>query len=886
MTESRRQSGLPPRLAEWFLQRCLPVGIAERSMRGDLREEYSSVRSRRSSTFAFAWYCLHTLRLCIRFGGRRSHGNHQSPLLRTRVESALRDIRFAARSLAKSPGFLTIAVATLALGIGASTVAFTLVNGVLIRPLPFPESERLMLLEELREDGSTLTLSFPNFDDWRNESRSMEGIAAIQFPIPATIVGADEPVRGTVLRVSREFFDVLGVQPWLGRAISYDENREGGERVAVLGYEFWQRNFGSRIDLEGFTITISGNTISVVGVMPPGFKLLENGDVYFPLEQRTFRVRDSHNFRAVGRLAPGVSAALALEELDGIAARIREAYPDETVGVGVTIKPLRTEILGNVDRPLVLLIGAAGMLLLIACSNVASTLLARCTVRDREMAVRTALGATRARLLFLLLAESLLLAGLAGLAGLGLSYLTLGVVRSMGTDLLPRLHTVSMDSRVLLFAAVATLGTSLFFGLVPALQSSISEGSKLRSGQRGDTRRRTGVGGNSLVASEAALAVVLVVACGLLVRSLQQILSEQTNFRADGVLTVEMDLRSSGQNTNEGRGVLLEEIKAEFEALPGVNAVGYVSYLPTQASMMSGPVFKSPAPVARDPNRPGTSSGWRVVDSDYFTAMGIPLLRGRVFTPEDRADAPPVVVINEALANRAFPGEDPLGQLIKFIPFWMEDDLTVVGVVAEARDWRRGAGGQPEAFVHWPQRARYTRDMTAVIHTSGSTTALVQPVRERLRAVAPSVPGTIRTMEALVNESLRERKFILAALGSFAIISLVLAAVGIYGVVSYSVSNQAREIGIRLALGAEPRQVRGRIFASSMSVVGVGVVVGIACALLSGRLMESLLYGVSSRDVTTLLAAPAVLLAAATLAIGVPVFRYTRVNPVEVMRAE
>jgi predicted permease len=382
------------------------------------------------------------------------------------------------------------------------------------------------------------------------------------------------------------------------------------------------------------------------------------------------------------------------------------------------------------------------------------------------------------------------------------------------------------------------------------------------------------------------MAVVLVVACGLLVRSLQQILSEQTNFRAEGVLTVEMDLRSSGQNTNEGRGVLLEEIKAEFEALPGVTSVGYVSYLPTQASMMSGPVFKSPAPLERDPNRPGTSSGWRVVDRDYFEAMGIPLLSGRVFTPEDRADAPPVVVINESLANRAFSGEDPIGQLMKFIPFWMEDDLTVIGVVAEARDWRRGAGGQPEAYVHWPQRPSYTRDMTAVIHTSGSTAALVQPVRERLRAVAPAVPGTIRTMDALVNESIRERTFILTALGSFAALSLILAAVGIYGVVGYAVSSRSREIGIKLALGAEPRVVRTRIFTSSISVVGIGATVGVLCALASGRAIESLLYGVGSRDVTTLIAAPAVLLAAATIAIVIPVFRHTRVDPVEVMRVE
>ncbi len=320
--------------------------------------------------------------------------------------------------------------------------------------------------------------------------------------------------------------------------------------------------------------------------------------------------------------------------------------------------------------------------------------------------------------------------------------------------------------------------------------------------------------------------------------------------------------------------------------MPGVSSVGFVSYLPTDATMMTGPVFRSPAPVQRDPDRPGTSSGWRVVDTDYFATMGIPLLRGRVFSAEDRADATPVVVLNQALAERTFPGEDPIGKLVQFIPFWMGVDLTVIGVVAEARDWRRGAGGQPEAFVHWPQKPDYTRDMTAVIHTTGAPSALARPARERLREVAPTVPGTFLTMSARVGESLRERNFILAALGSFAVLSLLLAAVGIYGVVSYSVSARSREIGIRLALGAEPRMVRQRMFSSSILVVAAGTLVGIACALLFGNVMESLLFGVSARDATTLIAAPAVLLTTAIIAIGIPVLRYTRVDPVEVLRAE
>lgn len=802
------------------------------------------------------------------------------------MNALLRDIRHAIRRLVKNPSFALITVFTLALGIGASTVAFSLVNGVLMRPLPFPESDRLMMLEERRGDGRELILSYPNFDDWRRESETFEGILAVQVPWQVSVLGGDEPTRGTVIRVSREFFDVLGVQPLLGRPIAPEENRPGGEPVVVLSFEFWNRLFGDRAGLDGLSVTIRGDPYSVVGVMPPGFKLLEEGDVYFPMELRPQRIRDSHNYRAVGRLAPGVSLTQAQQEMNGIAARIREAYPGDTQTESVSMRPLRAEILGEVDRPLLFLLGAAGLLLMLACSNAASTLLARSTHREREMAIRTAVGAARLRLIQQLFTESLLLAGLAGLLGLLLSTLTLDLVRAQGVDLVPRLQTVSIDTRIMLFALGATLVTSLLFGLLPALRASDAVAGALRSGRRGDTRGRKAFGWNVLAGGEAALAVVLVVACGLLVRSFQQVLSEETHFRPEGALTVEMDLGGSGYTGAEDRAGVLEELKREYEALPGVTAVGFVNHLPTDPNYMRGPVFRSPAPKQRDPDRPGTDSGWRVVDEDYFAALGIPLVRGRGFSSEDRPDGPPVAILNQALADRAFPGEDPVGRLVQVIPFWRDMDLTVVGVVAEARDWRKKAGSQPEVFVYWPQRSDYTWYMTCVIRTTGDPASLARPARERLRAVAPTVPGTIHTMRARLGESLRERSFTLAVLGSFAALSLVLAAVGIFGVVSYSVSSRSREIGIRLALGAGAWTVRQRIFLSSFGVVGLGTAVGVVCAFAFGGVMESLLFGVSPRDPMAFAAASLALLIASALAIWVPVVRYTRVDPVVTMRAE
>ena len=796
-----------------------------------------------------------------------------------------RDLAYAARTLRRNPSFTLVAALTLAIGIGGTTVAFSLVRGVLLRPLPYPSDQELVVLRQLDPDGEEQSLSYPNFDDFRNEARSLQGIAALRFPHGTTILGGAEPASGVIVPVSREFFSILGVSPFLGRPILPEENRPGGDPVAVVGYEYWMRFLGSEERLDGLRITVEGTSYGVVGVMPRGFKVLEEADVYLPLEQNPQRIRGSSNYRAIGRLAPGATLVQARTELNGIAHRLQGAYPDEARLTGVAMRPLREELLGSVTRPLFLLLGASGILLLLACSNVASTLMARSVRREREMAIRTALGGGRARLVRLVLIESLLLAGVSGVLGVGLTLGTLESLKLLGADFIPRLATVSVDASVLAFALGATLATSLLFGLLPAFRIP-EPASSLRSGALGNSQRRRGIGWSLLVGGQVALAVSLVVASGLLLRSMREILSTDTHFRPEGVLTVGMDFSSVQSVPIRGGQVRLGELKEDWRALPGVTAVGFVSYLPTNRGMMTGTVFRPPLPADGLPEHMAGPVGWRVVYSDYFQAMGIPLREGRFFQGQDGPDSPPVIILNESVARALFPDGDAVGSFVGFDPFSRDPELEVVGVVAEARDWRVPAGEQMEGFVLASQHLGYARFLTAAIHTSGDPSGLIGPARERLREFQPGIPGNYRTLDSILADSFRDRTFTLGVLGVFALLSLFLSAVGIYGVVSYTVSARAREVGIMLALGAGTGRLRWQVFLGAARPVVAGLGAGLGLALATGRLLESLLFQVSPRDPTTLAAAPLALLLAASLAILLPVFRYTRVDPAGSMREE
>ena len=808
-------------------------------------------------------------------------GSSGAPLF----EAVGADVRFGLRTLRRNPSFTLVAALTLAIGIGGTTVAFSLVKGVLLRPLPFPADQELVVIRQLDPDGEEQTLSFPNFDDFRNQARSLQGIAALRFPHGTTILGGGEPASGVVVPVSREFFSLLGVQPFLGRPILPEENRPGGDPVAVVGFEYWSRFLGSEERLEGLRITVEGTSYAVVGVMPPGFKVLEDADVYLPLEPNPQRIRDSSNYRGIGRLAEGANLLQARTELNGIAQRLEEAYPQEARLSGVAMRPLREELLGAVTRPLFLLLGASGILLLLACSNVASTLMARSVRREREMALRTAMGGGRFRLIRLVFTESLLLAGFSGLLGMGLTVGTLEALKLLGADFIPRLATVSLDASVLAFALGATLGTSLLFGLLPAVRIP-EPASSLRSGALGNSPGRRGMGWSLLVGGQVALAVSLVVASGLLLRSMREILSTETHFRPNGVLTVGLDFTSVQSVPIKGGQVRLGELKEEWRTLPGVTHVGFVSYLPTNRGMMTGTVYRPPLPADGLPEHMAGPVGWRVVYSDYFQAMGIPLREGRFFQGPDGPDSPPVIILNESLARALFPDGDAVGSFVGFEPFRRDAEMEVVGVVAEARDWRVPAGEQMEGFVLASQNLGYARFLTATIQTSGDPSGLTGPARERLRAFQPGIPGNFRTMDSILADSFRDRAFTLGVLGVFALLSLFLSAVGIYGVVGYTVSARAREIGIMLALGAGTGRLRWQVFLSAARPVVVGIGVGVGLALASGLLLESLLFQVSPRDPATLAAAPLVLLFASSVAILIPVVRHTRVDPAGSMREE
>lgn len=812
---------------------------------------------------------------------RRTHGGERP------VSALLKDLKYALRGLIHAPTFTLVSVLTLGLGIGATTVAFTLVNGILLRPLPFPDPDRLVYVMEETDRGRELMLSYPNFDDWRSRATSLEALSAVQFPSEATVRGGTEAVRARLVSVSREFFRVLGVQPLVGRAILPEENRPGGARVVVVSYGFWDRVLGREEELENLNLTFYGGSWQVVGVMPPGFQALEDADVYLPMELSPVAIRSAHNYRGIGRLAPGATLARAREEMNGIAASIKADVGDESDADRVALRPLRSQIVGEARHPLVLLLAASGFLLLIACTNQASTLLARATHREREMAIRTAVGAGRGRLMRQLLAENLLLAGFGGVLGLLLTFGSLSTLRAVGPDLVPRLDSVGVAPSVLLFSLVATLSTAILFGLAPALRGSRNVAGALRAGSRrsGGTGRE--VGWNLLVGAEVALAVILVVGSALLVRSLREILTLDTHFHTQGVLTLELDVSGQGFDEVASRTEFLKEVKSEMEALPGVDAAGLITRLPNDPGIWTGPVLRSPVRDREDRDEWVAIAGWRVTDGDYFRTLGIPVLQGRTFSPElDRPEGTPVAILNRSLAERAFPGEDPIGRQVQAL--WDREgrDFTVVGVVAEARDWRRPAGAQPELYVYWPQALPHTGWMTVVVHTSGDPRTLAAPARDRIRALAPGLPPRVETLEARLADSLKERTFILSVLGVFAGLSVLLASMGIYGVVSYSVSRRAREIGIRLALGAHPASVRKSLFARAWSVVAAGTAVGILTALVFGSIMESLLFGVTSADPVALASAPLVLLAVGAVAILVPVYRHTRVDPAVTMKVE
>jgi putative ABC transport system permease protein len=801
------------------------------------------------------------------------------------------DLRFAARVLLKNPGFTVVAVVALALGIGANSAIFSVVNTVLLRPLPYKDPARLMMVFE---DNSKLgyprdTPAPANYIDWHDQNKVFSAMAAMD-QLSLNLTGESEPEKIDGHRVSASFFPLLGVDPQLGRWFSPEEDQPGQNRVVVLSHALWQRRFAGDPGVVGKTITLNGAGFQVVGVMPAGFQFPSREDQFWtPIAftpQQAAR-RGSHYLDVVARLKEGVTLEQAQAEMSTIASRLQQQYPQSNTDVGATVVPLQEQLVGDIKPALLVLLGAVGFVLLVACANVANLLLARAAARQKEIATRIALGASRIRLIRQFLTESVLLASLGGVVGLLLSVWGVRVLKAFIPDTISQAKDISIDVKVLLFTLLVSLLTGLVFGLAPALQATkfnlnetLKEGGRdSAAGSRGNRIRA------ALVVAEVAISLVLLVGAGLLINSFLRLRNVDPGFRAENVLTMNVVLTPQKYPDLARRAAFYTDVIGRVEALPGVKSATVASQIPlTQQGDSSGLLFEGrPDPPAGQPNL----AAIRVVGAHYFQTMNVRLLRGRVLTDQDRADSPSVAVISETMARRYWPGDDPMNKRFSFgRPESDTDWVTVVGVVNDVRQFGLDAEVKPQVYMSYQQMDGFV-PRYLIVSTSVEPRSVAGSVRGAVWEVDRDQPvSDISTMEDVLSESLARQRFSTILLGVFGAVALVLAAVGIYGVMSYSVAQRTHEIGIRMALGAQPRDVLKLAVGQGLKLVLVGVAIGAAVALALTRVMASLLYGVSATDPVTFVTISLVLVGVALLASFIPARRATKVDPLIALRYE
>ncbi len=802
------------------------------------------------------------------------------------------DLRYAIRTLIKSPGFTAIAVLTIGLGIGANTAIFSVVNTVLLRPLPYPHPERLMMVwvSNPRQGFDKDVTSYPTFGDWRNQSRSFERIAAY-FGASVSLTGAGDPAQLRVARVTPSFFSTLNVQPALGRWFTEQDAAAGHERVVILDHGLWQGRFGSDPAIVGRTIQLSGRPCEVVGVMPEGFRYPDDSTLWLPLApvgpyKEIMDSRGSYWLTVIGRLRADSTQAAAQAEMDLIARQLEAQHPDTNGGQGVRLTPLHDEIVGDVRRVLLVLFGAVGCVLLIACANVANLLLTRAAGRQKELAIRAALGARRARLVRQLLMESLVLA-LAGAAG-GLLLATWGIaaLRQIAPTNIPRLASVTIDVPVLFFTLGIAVATGVIFGVAPAWRGASANGSETlkeggRSGGEGSRARRVR---HVLAVTEVAVALVLLVGAGLLARSLAVIAKTDLGFNPRNVLAVSIELPR--QKYEDSKVIqFYEQMVDRTSTLPGVRSVGAGSSVLLGALPRSAMLSVEGRPAPR--NAINIPVPFDTVTDGYFGTLEIPLTRGRLFGPEDTEAAPPRVLVNEAFVRRFFPSEDPIGKRVTFDNPQSADVrwLTIIGAVADTR--RGGIGRPPWAELYFPLTQSADPRLTVLVRTAGDPILMARAVQQQVWAIDPAQPvASIRTLEELLARGQANRRFTTLMLGVFAAVALLLAAVGIYGVIAYSTAQRVHEIGVRMALGATRADVLRMVLRDGVRIGALGAVIGIAAAAAASRVLAGLLFGVSAHDPLTFVALPAGLLAVAVLASWIPARRALAVEPMSALRGE
>jgi putative ABC transport system permease protein len=824
------------------------------------------------------------------------------------METLIKDLRYGIRSLAKRPGFTAIAILTLALGIGASTAIFSVVDGVLLRSLPYPNADQIVQLREVNERGGRMPFAEPNFLDVRARSHSFQSIAQYTGEL-ATITGGSEPVRAAVSTVSADFFNVLGIKPLIGRTFAPEESKAGG--VAVVSYGFWQRLLGGKRDLTGTSLRVMDQSLNVIGVMPAAFAFPRNTEIWIPREMFPAQIsRTAHNWSVVARLRPDVTTEQAYADVNGIAKQLKQEFGKDMDGVDFAVVPQQEYMVGNVRGALLMIFAAVGFLLLVACANVANLLLAQVTTRQREFSVRAALGATRSRLARQFITENLLLVIIAGALGVLFAFWGVNLLLGLNQQALPRMNEIGVNGRVIGFTLGLSVVIAVLLGIAPLLrfsmkdlEASLREAGGATLGYAGQHSR------NLLVVAQMALTLILLVGAALLGKSFYRLLQIDPGFRTESAVAMELSLPNPSMDESrykklmesyerlmkggeappedtrfsaeeERQRIFQQQLLERLGHTPGVTAAGTINYLPLAGGGPDGNFL-----INNNPARQGHAE-YRLASAGYFAAMGIPLLRGRTFAATDQVNAPNAAVVSQSFVKKYFANEEVIGQTIQFGN--MDGDLRllhIVGVVGDVHDYGVDVAVGPTVYGNALQRLP-SSTWNVVARAQVEPGSLVPVMRETVRSLDSQLPLKFRTLDQVFSSSLDQRRFSLVVFAVFGVAALLLAAMGIYGVTAYVVTQRTREIGIRMALGAQLKDVLKMVLRYAMTLVVIGTIIGLAGAYAVTRVMSNLLFEVTPTDVVTFVAVPAVLLLVALVACLIPARRATKVDPLITLRYE
>lgn len=893
----KREAWLPPAGVERLLQRLLGPDPANEFIVGDLREDYAAVARDRGQGHANLWYAQQAVRLGARVRLERARGvgapSHHTSRTLPRGDLMNTELRQALRFLRRRPAFSGAIVVTVAIAIAATTLTFAVVNGVLLEPLPYAQPERLVSVWEnaIKVENPRHVVSSANFIAWRERMRSFDALS-ILFESSATVVGEGDPERVGAVTASAAYYDIVGAEPLVGRFYTEAEDVQGADLTVVLGEGYWRRRFGADSAVIGRSIMLNGMSRTILGVLPARFDFeirATNGgigtrDIWMPPRLGPgHREASGRNFQVVARLAAGATPESAQQEADALAAELIEEFPNRQTGWGINVVPLHEDFVGDVRRTLFIAFGAVCFFLLIACANVANLLMTRATERQQEIAVRSALGAGRGRLIRQLLTESMLLSTVGAVVGVLLATLGLRALVSSSADI-PRLNAVGIDATVLGFSLLATISTALLFGLLPALYiggGDVAGWLKQRgtAGRRGAQRVR-----GALVIAQMALSLVLLIGAGLLVRSLLNRLDVGVGFDTERLLTAQVQLPSDPYNSPERQALLFEQLVERVSTIPGVNDASAIIFPPLAGDGTVASIWPADRP---DPGAGESPSGdIRWIHRDYPKTIGIPIVAGRGFTESDRAGAPYVLLVNQTAAREFWPNQNPIGKRV--VMEWHPGHMVaeVVGVVGDLR--HEGPDKEANPTFYWEHRQfRHFPTMSLVVRTNGRPADIVPAIRGALGELDPNLPlYNVTTMDELLSKAVARPRFTAVSLGAFALLALLLAAIGTYAVMAYATEQRTQEIGIRIALGANRAAVVRMVVGQGIALIAAALLVGTGGALALSRLLESLVFDVTTTDPTTFTAMAALLALSGVIACWLPALRASGIDPVSAIRRE